>query len=170
MGPVLTFCADDKMDHPALGHGHSVNTRSQHNPQRKMYRAETPSRREPESLLSAPPPLCARFCSHSDFSPGSQSPNPTHLRPSATIRGSPHIRQRRYAIQPGVVRVPAPPRALGQNPAPNPEARTPATGGRGGPSTISPASHLPEPGGFPAISYSQKLRGANPPGSPRFYE
>ena len=79
MGPVLTFCADDKMDRPALGHGHSVNTRSQHNPQRKMHPAETPRRREPESLLSAPPPLCARFCSHSDFSPRSQSANPIHF-------------------------------------------------------------------------------------------
>ena len=69
-----------------------------------------------------------------------RAPYPTHLRPSASIRGSPPLRQRRYAIKPGVVRIPALPRALGQNPAPNPEARTPATGGRGGPSTISPAS------------------------------
>ena len=99
--------------HELSGHIFStVQTKSttppgQHNPQRKMYPAETPSRREPESLLSAPPPLCARFCSHSDFSPRSQSHRPY---PFASIRGSPPIRQRRYAIQPGVVRVAALPR------------------------------------------------------------
>ena len=84
-------------------------------PPRGIYRAETPRRGEPKFSISAPLPLCARFGSHSHFSPGLQngppSPKPVNSFPHAhrtksvtpPLRGnSPPLRQRRYAIKPGV--------------------------------------------------------------------
>lgn len=58
--------------------GKPANTHSQHNPQSGIYRAETPRRREPKSLFSASPPLCARFF-HSLRQIG--QPLPTHAFP-----------------------------------------------------------------------------------------
>ena len=99
-------------------------------PPRGIYRAETPRRGEPKFSISAPLPLCARFGSHSHFSPGLQngppSPKPVNSFPHAhrtksvtpPLRGnSPPLRQRRYAIQPGVIPgmrtdCPSTPRAL----------------------------------------------------------
>ena len=137
----------------------------------KIYRAETPSRREPKFSYSAPLPLCARFYPHSRFSPGLQnrphpqppnafphahltqpvnaptprqspSPTPTALchkargyavpgvTPSSCpitfptpngvvpppLRGNPPpLRQRRYAIKPGVTPSPALPRVQAQS-------------------------------------------------------
>ena len=52
-------------------------------------------------------------------------------RPSASIRGSPPLRQRRYAMQPGVVRIPALPRVQARS-RPLPQAglcRRPTRGG-----------------------------------------
>ena len=56
-------------------------------PPRGIYRAETPRRGEPKFSISAPLPLCARFGSHSHFSPGLQngppSPKPVNSFPHA---------------------------------------------------------------------------------------
>ncbi len=56
-------------------------------PPRGIYRAETPRRGEPKFSFSAPLPLCARFGSHSHFSPGLQngppSPKPVNSFPHA---------------------------------------------------------------------------------------
>ena len=54
----------------------------------KIYRAETPSRRESKFSFSAPLPLCARFYPHSRFSPGLQNrphPQPPNAFPHAHL-------------------------------------------------------------------------------------
>ena len=67
-------------------------------PPRGIYRAETPRRGEPKFSISAPLPLCARFGSHSHFSPGLQngppSPKPVNSFPHAhrtkSVNAHPH--------------------------------------------------------------------------------
>ena len=106
-------------------------------PPRGIYRAETPRRGEPKFSFSAPLPLCARFGSHSHFSPGLQngppSPKPVNSFPHAhrtkSVNAHPHTpfptptalchKARGYAV-PGVTP------GSGPNPFPTPNGVVPS--------------------------------------------